>query len=60
MAILISKKFKFSATEIIADKNGTYLIVAGTLFQLKVLIVNVYAHNFDDTEFSNRLAIYFI
>ena len=30
-------------------------MVAGTLMQRKVLLVNVYAPNFDDVEFANRL-----
>ncbi len=52
---LINKIIQFLSTDVIADKNGRYLIVAGTLMQIKVLLVNVYAPNFDDVEFSNRL-----
>ena len=55
VAILINKKVQFSSTNVIADQNGRYLIVAGTLMQRKVLLVNVYAPNFDDAEFANRL-----
>lgn len=55
VAILLSKKVQFTSTNVIADKNGRYLIVAGTLMQKKVLLVNVYAPNFDDVEFANRL-----
>uniref|UniRef100_A0AAR2K3C9 exodeoxyribonuclease III n=1 Tax=Pygocentrus nattereri TaxID=42514 RepID=A0AAR2K3C9_PYGNA len=55
VAILISKRCQFSATNIIADRDGRYLIVAGTVMQTKVLLVNVYAPNFDDVEFVNKL-----
>lgn len=55
VAILINKKVNFSATDVIADRNGRYLIVAGTLMHKKVLLVNVYAPNFDDVDFANRL-----
>lgn len=55
VAILISNKVQFTPTKVIADKNGRYLIVAGNLMQKKVLLVNVYAPNFDDAEFANRL-----
>lgn len=55
MLFLIGKKVKFLSSEVIADKNGRYLIVAGTLMQTKVLPVNVYAPNFDDVDFANRL-----
>lgn len=55
VAILINKKVQFSSTNVITDKNGRYLIVTGTLMQTRVLLVNVYAPNFDDVEFSNRL-----
>lgn len=39
VVILISKKVQFSATNIIADKNGRYVIVAGILMQKKVLLM---------------------
>ncbi|KAF4087388.1 hypothetical protein AMELA_G00094960, partial [Ameiurus melas] len=55
VAILIDKRLQFSSTNVIADVNGRYIIVAGTLMQRQVLLVNVYAPNFDDVEFANRL-----
>lgn len=55
VAILINKKVQFTSTKVIADRNGRYLIVAGTLMQKSVLLVNVYAPDFDDVEFANRL-----
>lgn len=55
VAILIDKRLQFSSTNVIADANGRYIIVAGTLMQRQVLLVNVHAPNFDDVEFANRL-----
>lgn len=55
VAILINKKIQFSSTNVTADKNGRYLIITGMLMLTQVLLVNVYAPNFDDVEFSNRL-----
>lgn len=55
VAILINKNIQFLPTDVIADKNGRYLMVVGMLMQTKVLLVNIYAPNFDDVEFANRL-----
>lgn len=53
--ILINKLIQFSLNAIIADPNGRYVIVSGLLFQTPVLLVNVYASNWDDAEFVNKL-----
>lgn len=55
VAILINKRIQFSLNAIMADPNGRYVIVSGLLFQTPVLLVNVYAPNWDDAEFSNKL-----
>lgn len=55
VAILINKLIQFSLNAIMADPNGRYVIVSGLLFQTPVLLVNVYAPNWDDAEFSNKL-----
>lgn len=55
VAILIRNKIHFSLTKLIADKNGRYLIVVGTLMNIPVVLVNVYAPNFDNTLFANNL-----
>lgn len=55
VSILIDKKIQFSASNIISDTQGRYVIVEGTLLQTPVLLVNVYAPNFDDVGFANRL-----
>uniref|UniRef100_A0A3Q3ENM7 Reverse transcriptase domain-containing protein n=1 Tax=Kryptolebias marmoratus TaxID=37003 RepID=A0A3Q3ENM7_KRYMA len=55
VAILVGKSIQFSASKIISDKNGRYLIVTGTLFHVPILLVNIYAPNFDDPKFMNKL-----
>lgn len=55
VAILISKSVPFTLTNTISDKDGRYLIVSGTLFRVPVLLVNVYAPNFDNPCFMNKL-----
>jgi len=52
---LINKRIQFSLNTIIADTNGRYVIVSGLLFQTPVLLVNMYAPNWDDTDFANKL-----
>lgn len=55
VAILINKRIQFIPSEIILDREGRYVIVAGRLFQEQVLLVNVYAPNWDDENFVKRL-----
>lgn len=55
VAILLRNKIHFSLTKLIADKNGRYLIVVGTLMNNPVVLVNVYAPNFDNAVFANNL-----
>ena len=55
VAILINKRVNFSVSKTITDKNGRYLIIAGTLYHYPVLPVNIYAPNFDDPKFTNTL-----
>ena len=56
-AILIHKDIAFQAEEVIADTNGRYAIVIGQLFHLPVILVNVYAPNFDDHNFFAKLLL---
>lgn len=53
--MLFNKEVQFSLTKVIADNNRRYLIIVGMLFQNPILLVNVYAPNFDDPKFINRL-----
>lgn len=55
VAKLIDKRIQFIPTNSIVDSNGMYVIVEGLLFQTPVLLVNVYAPNFDDVGFANKL-----
>ena len=54
-AILIHKVIPFEAEEVIANNNGGFVIVAGRLFTSLVILVNVYAPNYDDYNFFNNL-----
>ncbi len=57
VAILINKRVQFmpSDTDTICDPKGRYIIVSGSLFQVPVVLVNVYAPNWDDVQFANSL-----
>lgn len=54
-AILILKDIPFQAEEVISDKNGRFVIVVGRLFTSLVILINVYAPNYDDYNFFNKL-----
>lgn len=54
-AILIRKGISFSPTKIISDSYGRYIIVTGQLYNIPVVLVNVYAPNFDDERFFTSL-----
>lgn len=45
MSILISKKMSFNLIEMVSDKEGWYLILFGTLENVKCTMVNIYAPN---------------
>lgn len=55
VAILISKRVHFTVSKTIKDKNGRFLIIAGSLFHTPVLLVNIYAPNFDNPDFTSNL-----
>lgn len=52
---MVGKSVPFTLTNTISDKYGRYLIVLGTLFRVPILLVNVYAPNFDNPCFMNKL-----
>ena len=54
-AILIHKKIQFTLDESISDPQGRFVIVAGSLFNTQVILACVYAPNWDDVGFVNRL-----
>lgn len=54
-AILIHKSIQFTASASIADPQGRYVVVSGILYNVPVILVNVYAPNWDDVSFINKL-----
>jgi exonuclease III len=55
VAILFHKKVQFTAADVISDPNGRYIIVSGSLFHTPVILVNVYAPNWDDEDFIKKI-----
>ncbi len=55
VAILINKDISFIPSDTIADSSGHYIIVTGQLYNTKVILANIYAPNFDDAQFFDRL-----
>lgn len=62
VSILISKKMSFNLIEMVSDKEGRYLILFGTLQNVKCTMVNIYAPNSAQASFlcpvASRLAQY--
>lgn len=54
-AILINKRTQFLPDQIISDPHGRYVIVSGKLYQTSVVLVNVYAPNWDNPNFMTSL-----
>ncbi len=54
-AIIIHKKVLFTASEIISDPLGRYIVVSGKLFHTPVVLVCVYAPNWDDADFFKKI-----
>lgn len=44
----------FTVLNIHCDPNGGYVMVVGKLFQLNLILVNIYAPNFDDEQFFKK------
>lgn len=55
VAILINKSVSFVPSTTIADPNGRYVIVVGKLYNLNVILANVYAPNNSDPQFFSRV-----
>lgn len=55
VAILIHKSVPFTFSQMVSDPNGRYLIVTGKIYETPVLLVNVYAPNWDDVNFFRQL-----
>lgn len=54
-AILIGKNVQFTQTRVISDKGGRFVIVQGRLYNLPVVLVSVYAPNWDNSQFFKEL-----
>ena len=55
VAILINKRLNFVLSDSKVDREGRYIIVTGVLCQIPVILVNVYAPNWDNATFANNL-----
>ena len=54
-AILVHKNILFAPSKTISDPQGRFIIVSGSLFNTPVALISVYAPNWDDVSFINRL-----
>lgn len=54
-AIIIHKRIMFEPTNVILDTEGRYVMVSGTLQNVSVVLISVYAPTWDDDEFFIRL-----
>lgn len=55
VAILIRKNIPFIKSSVINDPNGRFVIVAGTLNSVPTTLVNLYAPNFDNPDFFQKV-----
>ncbi|KAJ0022356.1 hypothetical protein NQD34_009846 [Periophthalmus magnuspinnatus] len=55
VSILISQDIPFEPHNVLSDNNGRYIILSGKLYNILVVLVNVYVPNVDDAEFFKRL-----
>lgn len=55
VAIVIHKRVRFCPSKVIADKLGRFLIVSGSLHNVAVVLVNIYASNWDDDAFVGKI-----
>lgn len=54
-AILIKKNVQFTPTNIILGPDGRHVLISGILYQKLVVLVSVYAPNWDDHNFMKSL-----
>lgn len=55
VAILIRKNIPFIKSSVISDPNGRFVIVVGTLNSVPITLVNLYAPNFDNPDFFQKV-----
>lgn len=54
-AILINKNIPFVMSKVEADPSGRYVIIVGRLYNTPVILANIYAPNWDNSEFFTNL-----
>lgn len=52
VAILVNKSLPFSAEKVIKDDMGRYIMVVGTIGDMTITILNIYAPNEENENFS--------
>lgn len=55
MAIIINKCIQFSPSQTLVDSAGRYVIVSGLLYGITVTLANIYAPNYDDESFIQKI-----
>lgn len=55
VAVLINKNVQFTPGSVQSDMAGRYIIVTGHLYQTPVVLVNIYAPNWDDSRFIGKI-----
>ena len=55
VCILINKHFPFISEKVERDPGGRFILVKGKIFSEVITLVNVYAPNYDDLNFSQSL-----
>lgn len=55
VAILLHGNVQFVKSHVISDKNGRYIIVQEKLYGIPVVLVNIYAPNWDNMQFFTAL-----
>lgn len=54
VAILIHKSIPFVHSKVITDSSGRFVIVIGQIYNVSIVLANVYAPNWDDKSFFKR------
>lgn len=55
VAVIIHRNVQFVEKATVMDKNGRYVIIQGKLFNIPVVLANVYAPNWDNVPFFSDL-----
>lgn len=55
VAIFIAKRVRFAVTDVLADEDGRYLFIKGTLGNIPIMFANIYAPNVGQVAFISRI-----